>query len=197
MKVNGVPMNGHFAWGNLQYMGTMKREGNHASLTPGTVLVFPAREISADTKRYRDAVGVRAGYLPDGRSGEKREELFARGVRSFEKGTTRDQVDAVKLWTRAAEMGSPRAQLNLAGAMLNGDGLGMDVPEAAKWLVIAAEAGNALAKRNLAQLRPGRIDDDEYAEGLRRATEWKQRTAKSPSAGTAQDPATTSRAPSK
>ena len=88
-------------------------------------------------------------------------------------GMTPQEIAVV---SRAAERGSPAAQVLLALAHLNGDsGLARDPAAAARWFEAAALAGNGYAEEKLGDL---------YAQGLgiarnaRLAADWREKAAK-------------------
>ncbi|MEJ0061674.1 MAG: tetratricopeptide repeat protein [Alphaproteobacteria bacterium] len=74
-------------------------------------------------------------------------ELFKTG-----EGLSKDNVDAVKLFRVAANLGSMEAQTILGAAYLSGDGVQKDIPEALKWIQKSAAQGDAKAQHLLGVL---------------------------------------------
>ena len=67
----------------------------------------------------------------------------------FGRGTSRDPVEATRLYTIAAKMGHVTAQYNLGMRMQRGEGTAYDPVGAFTWLKRAADAGNAMAQCNV------------------------------------------------
>jgi myo-inositol-1-phosphate synthase len=64
-------------------------------------------------------------------------------------GVTKDEVEAVKWYGKAAEQGYAEAQYNLGCCYANGTGVTKDEVEAVKWFRKAAGQGYAEAQYNL------------------------------------------------
>ncbi len=188
-RVNGVPVGAPTHWGNIQFRGTAVRKGDFVSLTQGTSIIFPKREMSAETMKYRHETGISAGYFPNAGSPVSREDLLEQADNEYQKGNDRGKVEAIKLWTRAAEMGSPRGQFNLAAAIINGEWLSNDRAEGAKWLYLANEGEDVLAKKALVDVRP-RITDADWTEGVKRASEWTAKASASVHGSSVHPPST-------
>jgi TPR repeat protein len=58
-------------------------------------------------------------------------------------GVTKNPVEAVKWYHKAAEQGNIMAQLSLGVCFMKGQGVAKDSVEAVKWYHKAAEQGNA------------------------------------------------------
>ncbi len=58
-------------------------------------------------------------------------------------GITKDKVEAVRWWRKAAEQGDTQAQSVLGRAYSNGDGVAKDESEGARWFRKAADSGYA------------------------------------------------------
>jgi hypothetical protein len=65
------------------------------------------------------------------------------------RGVPRDEVEAMRWYHRAAELGSPTAQNNLGAMYAAGRGTLQDDGEAVRWWRSAAEQGYAIAQVNL------------------------------------------------
>jgi uncharacterized protein len=64
-------------------------------------------------------------------------------------GLTKDEVEAVKWFRKAAEQNLADAQYNLGVCYDSGEGVAKDEVEAYKWWLLAAGQGNDDAKHNL------------------------------------------------
>jgi hypothetical protein len=64
-------------------------------------------------------------------------------------GVTKDSLEAVRWFRKAAEEGHDVAQLNLGAMYVNGEGVPQDSTEGARWYRRAAEQGNAQAQNHL------------------------------------------------
>ncbi len=88
--------------------------------------------------------------------------------------TTRDDVEAVKWYRRAAQQGNSEAQFNLGDMYANGDGVQQDAVEAYAWFFAAATGGNgdaAFYRDDLAD----KLTADQVSAGQKRAAELLQR----------------------
>ncbi len=72
--------------------------------------------------------------------------------RALEAATAGDHASALALWEPLARAGLARAQNNIGACFAEGLGVEPDLELAAKWLRLAAEAGDPVAQRNLAAL---------------------------------------------
>jgi TPR repeat protein len=63
-------------------------------------------------------------------------------------GVTKDPVEAVKWYRKAAEQGNASAQFNLGECFMNGRGVAKDPVEAVKWYHMASEQGHADTEYN-------------------------------------------------
>lgn len=80
-------------------------------------------------------------------------ELFQDGLKLWNgKGVTKDPVEAVRLFTAAAEQGHVDAQAYLAGAYRTGSGVGKNPDETVRWFRAAAERGDARSQGVLASI---------------------------------------------
>lgn len=80
-------------------------------------------------------------------------EQFQDGLKLWNaKGAARDPVEAVKLFTTAAEQGNVEAQAYLAGAYRIGSGVAKNPAEAVRWFRAAAERGDARSQGVLASM---------------------------------------------
>lgn len=70
------------------------------------------------------------------------------------RGVRGNRAEAAVWFARAAEAGSPAAQLQLGLMLANGDGVAADLPRARFWWERAAAAGNEEAQRLLARPMP-------------------------------------------
>jgi|GEM_PF-321855 len=64
-------------------------------------------------------------------------------------GVAKDDASAARKFQRAAELGSPNAQVNLGWMYDKGRGVTQNYPEAVKWYKMAADQGHALGQENL------------------------------------------------
>ena len=87
---------------------------------------------------------------------------------------SKDQVEAVKWFRKAAEQNDAAAQYNLGICYYNGDGVAKDPVEAYQWLLLAARQGDEDAKKNITEL-DSKLTPEQIAEGQRRAREFKPR----------------------
>jgi hypothetical protein len=142
-----IPVDATMAMGNLQWQGTAYMKDKHLVVESGTIIIYPSIEMSKETTEYRDAVGIKAGYLPDASASEKPFELYKRALSYANKTSERDKIDEIKLLTRAAMMGYAPAQLELGVAMINGEWLTYRPVDAGKMLLLAAKAGNQSAEK--------------------------------------------------
>ena len=79
-------------------------------------------------------------------------ELLKRG-KSFlyGEGVIKNEMEAVKLLTKASQKGDPESQYLLGLCYGNGTGITLDYKEAVKWLTKSAEQGNGFAQFYLGQ----------------------------------------------
>jgi len=99
---------------------------------------------------------------------KKREEaddaqaIFNRGCyyRDGQYGVSQDYTKALKLWYRAAELGSAKAYNDIGYAYSNGKGVEVDKKKAKHYYEIGAMGGNASARYNLGndELRAGNMN---------------------------------------
>ena len=68
------------------------------------------------------------------------------------KGVAKDQVMAADLFAKAAVQGLPEAALEYGVMVYRGDGVQKDEAVGAKWLLVAAQHGNAVAKNRMARI---------------------------------------------
>jgi len=67
-------------------------------------------------------------------------------------GVTKDEVEAVKWWHKAADQGNIDAQFNLGIAYSRGDGVAKNESESIKWYRRAADQGDTNARKVLQDL---------------------------------------------
>ncbi|WP_342618990.1 hypothetical protein [Rhodoferax sp. GW822-FHT02A01] len=89
-------------------------------------------------------------------------------------GVEKDEIQALSLLGRAAELGVVAAQSRLGLMYVTGEGAALDPIEGHKWLFLAAESGDASARANL-ERSLALNSPKQTAEGQRRANEWKSR----------------------
>jgi uncharacterized protein len=94
-------------------------------------------------------------------------------------GVSRNPVEAVKWFRRAAEQDLAEAQSKLGVCYERGDGVAKYEVEAYKWDLLAAAQGETKAKRNAALLEL-LLSPDEIAEGKRRVQAWLEQRKKAP-----------------
>ncbi|MBG1232451.1 tetratricopeptide repeat protein [Aestuariivirga litoralis] len=68
------------------------------------------------------------------------------------KGVPKDQLTAANLFSKAAVQGMPEAALEYGVMVFRGEGVAKDEAVGAKWLLIAAQHGNAVAQNRLARI---------------------------------------------
>jgi hypothetical protein len=100
------------------------------------------------------------------------------GQADFDEGaqlyTAKDYAAAARAFLRAAEMGHPRAQLQIGYQYNYGEGVAANPAEAAKWYGRAAAQGDASAQANLGNLyERGRGVREDWVEAAR----WYQKSA--------------------
>ncbi len=88
-------------------------------------------------------------------------------------GVSRNSVEAVKWFRRAAEQNLAEAQSNLGVCYERGDGVAKYELEAYKWDLLAAGQGDTKAKRNVPLLEV-LLSPEEIAEGKQRAQAWRE-----------------------
>lgn len=86
---------------------------------------------------------------------------------AYGEGTGRDDVQAVKWYTRAATLGSAQAQYNLGIMYEQGFGVDKDLDEARRWLQAAAAQGREEARQRLEAL-PASAETSAAIEPLQR-----------------------------
>jgi TPR repeat protein len=86
-------------------------------------------------------------------------------------GVSRNPVEAVKWFRRAAEQNLATAQSNLGICYERGDGVAKYEVEAYKWDLLAAAQGDTKAKHNVSMLEL-LLSPEEIAEGKQRAQAW-------------------------
>ena len=94
---------------------------------------------------------------------------------------TKDDIEALKWFRKAAEQGNANAQMVLGARYLKGDGVVKDYVEACKWLNLSAAQGNENAKRLLNDAENLFMTRDQIAEAQQLAREFKPR--KTPESG--------------
>ena len=77
------------------------------------------------------------------------EESWGRAEITYVDGVAKDEKEAVKWFTKAAEQGDALGQRLLGWCYLNGTGVAKDEKEAVKWFTKSAEQGDAEAQYNL------------------------------------------------
>ena len=77
------------------------------------------------------------------------EESWGRAEVTYVDGVAKDEKEAVKWYTKAAEQGDAVGQRLLGWCYLNGTGVAKDEKEAVKWFTKSAEQGDAEAQYNL------------------------------------------------
>lgn len=86
-------------------------------------------------------------------------------------GVPKDAAKATAHFKTAAEGGLTYAQVELANALVLGDGIESDLVEAMKWLFIAADAGLGEGRDNLNQIGKN-VDRRTLLEARVRARQW-------------------------
>jgi TPR repeat protein len=110
-------------------------------LPPSAASVSPVR---TPAKAVPENVIVAAApKKTEGSATERAKRLYVQGLAKREQG----QVQALPLFRQAAELGDPRAMVELGEAVLAGDGPEKD--EALRWFRKAAATGDTLAMLNL------------------------------------------------
>ena len=77
------------------------------------------------------------------------EESWGRAEVTYVDGVAKDEKEAVKWYTKAAEQGDAVGQRLLGWCYVNGTGVAKDEKEAVKWFTKSAEQGDALGQFNL------------------------------------------------
>lgn len=157
----------------------------HAAGEPATATVPPA---GLDPSRF-GAPATDAAYgafqrglymtalnlaLPRAEAGDAAAQTLAAEILSRGLGVARDEAQAAKWYSRAAEQGVPEAQFQYALLLLDGRFVKKDEKEAYALMQAAAEAGNRLAQFNFAQLL---VDREPGEAGLTKAVSYYQRAA--------------------
>lgn len=91
--------------------------------------------------------------------------MYANGV-----GGPKDEAEAVKWFSKAAEQNCPQAQYNLGVMYANGMGVPKNEEEAHVWINLAGANGDEKARALLVQLEK-RMTLEQKAEATKRATE--------------------------
>ena len=86
----------------------------------------------------------------------------------------RDYESAMDTYTAMARSGNPEAAYQLASMYRAGRGVDQDFTAAAKWMLIAANAGDARAQYSMGQLQ---LSTDESLTGREKAREWYKQAA--------------------
>src|SRR5262249_36022152 len=94
---------------------------------------------------WRDRLASRGPRDGDG-------HIAAQMQAAFEASRRADYAEALKLSEPLAQAGVPGAQNNVGACLAGGVGADRDPSLAARWLSLAAEAGDAVGRRNLAAL---------------------------------------------
>ena len=89
------------------------------------------------------------------------EAMFRLGIRYDQENGERDIVEAVKWYTKAAELGHRDAQHVLGVLYVTGDGVPVDLEMAEKLLLKSAEQGNTAAQHDLALMYRNQKNDHE------------------------------------
>jgi hypothetical protein len=82
------------------------------------------------------------------------EESWGRAEVTYVEGVAKDEKEAVKCYTKAAEQGDAVGQRLLGWCYVNGTGVAKDEKEALKWYTKAAEQGDEWAKKALEKFKP-------------------------------------------
>ena len=90
------------------------------------------------------------------------------------RGVTKDEVEAVKWYRKAADQGFAKAQFNLGNMYDNGLGVAKDEVEAYKWSLLSGAQGNELARKRI-PLIEGNLTPSQRAEGQKLAREFKKK----------------------
>lgn len=120
---------------------------------------------------YKTALNL---ALPRAESGDAAAQTLVAEILSRGLGVPRDEKQAARWYSLAAEQGVPEAQFQYALMLLDGRFVPKDLQGAYALLQAAAEAGNRLAQFNFAQLV---IDREPGENGLVRAVSYYQRAA--------------------
>jgi TPR repeat protein len=111
-------------------------------LLSAAVFQLPAKQNETDRKQF-EKVKAKA------EAGDANSELEL-GLRYFNgEGVTKNKVEAVKWYLKAAEQNNHFAQYNLGNLYYNGDGVVKDYAEAVKWYRKAAEQNDVRAQSDL------------------------------------------------
>ena len=84
---------------------------------------------------------------------------------------TKDEVEALKWYRKAADQGDADAQYSLGVMYANGDGVTKDDAEAYKWWLLAGAQGDETAKENNGVIEK-RLTPEQRAEGQKRFREF-------------------------
>ncbi|MDX1345316.1 MAG: hypothetical protein R3179_05385, partial [Sedimenticolaceae bacterium] len=104
--------------------------------------------------------------LTSGQASADARKDYQRGLEAYRDG---DLVEAADYMKRSADKGYLKAQVELAGMYLRGEGVDEDAGNAASWYLKAARQGDAAAQYQLAQLyREGKG----VREDATRANRW-------------------------
>jgi uncharacterized protein len=143
-------------------------------LLSAAVFQLPAQQNEADRKLVAE-IRARA-EMGDAKSQERLGAAFFLG----KGGLTKDEVEAVKWFRKAAEQNVADAQFSLGVCYDSGEGVAKDEVEAYKWWLLAAGQGNDDAKYNMTIVE-NKMTREQIAEGQRLARDFKPR--KVPSEG--------------
>jgi TPR repeat protein len=138
-------------------------------LLSAAVFQLPAQQNEADRKLVAE-IRARA-EMGDAKSQERLGAAFFLG----KGGLTKDEVEAVKWFRKAAEQNVADAQFSLGVCYANGQGVTKDDAQAVKWFRKAAEQNYARAQYNLgvryAKGQGVAKDDAESVKWFRKAAE--------------------------
>jgi TPR repeat protein len=91
-------------------------------------------------------------------------------------GVAKNDVEAVKWFTKAAEQGFARAQNNLGARYENGLGVPKDYIQAAKWYILATAQGNEEAANKFVELAKS-MTSEQIAQAQKLAKEFAPQNA--------------------
>ena len=82
---------------------------------------------------------------------ESEPDVAARMAEAYNAASRGDYPAALAIWGPLAQAGVARARNNVGACFAEGLGLERDPALAVRWLTLAAEAGDAVGRRNLAR----------------------------------------------
>lgn len=156
-------------------------QGNADSLNALAVAYENGQGVPQDRaeamKLYRQAA-ERGSKEAQSRLAAQQPQPARAGQKQFDEGLplykARNYTAAARLFLQAAEMGHPRAQLQIGYQYEHGEGVPKNDAEAVKWYHKAAEQGDATAQSNLGSMyEEGTGTPENWAE----AVKWYQRSA--------------------